>query len=103
MNALKNIILRELDFLKKRVASDNCNLTEGEAMDILSVIAHESLSREQACAYLNVRKSRFGELMDNGEVPQGRKVTGFKEHRWYKDELIKAVYRKKVEANESPN
>lgn len=103
MNALKNIILRELDFLKKRVASDNCNLTEGEAMDILSVIAHESLSKEQACAYLNVRKSRFGELMDNGEVPQGRKVTGFKEHRWYKDELIKAVYKKKVEVNESPN
>ena len=72
-------------------------------MDILSVIAHESLSKEQACAYLNVQKSRFGELMGSGEIPQGRKVTGFKEHRWYKDELIKAVYGKKVEANEPSN
>jgi hypothetical protein len=41
--------------------------------------------------------------MGSGEIPQGRKVTGFKEHRWYKDELIKAVYGKKVEANEPSN
>lgn len=104
MNTLiKKLLLRELDCLKERIKSENCNLSSEEGMDIIGVIAHESMSKEQACSYLNVRKSRFGELMDNGEIPKGRKVAGFKEHRWYKDELIKAVYGKKVEANESPN
>ena len=104
MNAvLKKLLLRELDALKERIKSDNCNLSAEEGMDIIGVIAHESLSKEQACSYLNVRKSRFGELIDNKKIPKGRKITGFKEHRWYKDDLIRAVYKKKVEENEPSN
>lgn len=104
MNSLiKKLLLRELDCLKERIKSDNCNLSAEEGMDIIGVIAHESLSKEQACSYLNVRKSKFGELMDEGKIPKGRKISGFNEHRWYKDELIKAVYKDKVEENKTPN
>lgn len=100
---LKKLLLRELDILKERIKSDNCNLSAEEGMDIIGVIAHESISKEQACSYLNVRKSRFGKLIEEGKIPKGRKVVGFNELRWYKDELIKAVSKDKVEENETPN
>lgn len=73
---LKKLLLRELDILKERIKSDNCNLSAEEGMDIIGVIAHESMSKEQACSYLNVRKSRFGKLIEEGKIPKGRKVVG---------------------------
>lgn len=100
---LKKLLLRELDCLKERIKSDNCNLSVEEGMDIIGVIAHESMSKEQACSYLNIGKSRFGDLIDKGKIPKGRKILGFKEHRWYKDDLIKAAYQNKVETNEPSN
>lgn len=73
----------------------NSNLTSEEAMDILSVIAHESMSKTQACKFLNVHSTRFQELIKEGVVPEGRKVLGFNEHRWYKDELLKVILKKR--------
>ena len=90
MNVLTKIILKELDSLKKRIQEGTCELTEEEAMEILRVIAHESMSKDQACEYLNVRRSRFGDLIREGKIPEGKKRRGFNEHRWYKDELIEA-------------
>ena len=54
----------------------NSNLTSEEAMDILSVIAHESMSKTQACKFLNVHSTRFQELIKEGVIPEGRKVLG---------------------------
>lgn len=91
MNALKNIILRELDFLKKRIASDNCNLTEEEAIDILKVVANEAMSKDQACSYLNLSRSRFDNLVREGKLPKGKKRRGFKELVWYKVDLSLSI------------
>ena len=102
MSVLTNLILTELDSLKDRIKSGNCNLSEEEAMDILKIVAHESLSKDQACSFLNVGKSKFAEMMEKGEIPRGRKLRGFNEHRWYKDKLIRAV-NKRTEENKSPN
>lgn len=102
MSVLTNLILAELDSLKTRIKSGNCNLSDEEAMDILKVVAHESLSKDQACSFLNVKKSRFAEMMNEGLIPKGRKLRGFNEHRWYKDELIEAI-NKRVEEKKSPN
>jgi len=33
--------------------------------------------------------------MDEGKIPKGRKRRGWKELRWYKDELLKAVFNMK--------
>ena len=60
-------------------------------MDIMGIIAHESLSKEQACRHLNVSRSRFDDLIREKKLPKGRKVSGFKELRWYRDELEKAI------------
>lgn len=70
-----------------KIDAGNCELSADEAMDLLNVLSHESLSKDQACSYLNLSRSRFDDLVREGKLPKGRKVRGFKELRWYKDEL----------------
>ena len=35
-----------------------------------------------------IGKSKFDELVRSGKIPKGRKIRGFKELRWYRDELM---------------
>lgn len=72
-----------------KIDAGNCEMTSEEAMDLMSVLSHESLSKDQACSCLNLSRSRFDELVRLKELPKGRKVRGYKELRWYKDELIR--------------
>ncbi len=88
MNIVTKLVIKELEELLGKIKSGNCELTEEESMDILKAIAHQSLSKYQACQFLNISTSRFSELMAEGKIPKGRKVQGFNELRWYKDELI---------------
>ena len=54
---------------------------------MLEVLSHIALSKEQACIYLNMSRSRFDDLVRQGKLPKGKKRAGFKELFWYKDEL----------------
>lgn len=85
---LKKSIAKFLREIADKIDSGNCEMTEEEAMDVLSVISHEALSKDQACSYLRIKRSRFDELVREGKLPKGRKVRGYKELRWYKDELM---------------
>lgn len=93
MKALKKLLAKLLRETADKIDSGNCELSETEAMDIMRVVAHESMSKEQACRYLNISSSRFGDLIREKKLPKGRKVTGFKELRWYKDELDSCLKR----------
>lgn len=86
---IKSIVSKLLRGLADRVESDTCELNEQQAIEIMSVIGHEVLSKDEACGYLNLSRSRFDELVKIGKIPEGRKRRGFKEKFWYKDELIK--------------
>ena len=88
---LKQLIIKELEDLLDKIKSDSCELTEEDSMDILSIIAKESLSKDQACGFLNLSRSRFDELIREGKIPKGKKKRGFKELFWYKSDLIKAI------------
>lgn len=88
---LKKLLIRSLRSLAKDIENDNCEITESEAMDILSVINHQPMSKDQACEYLNLSRSKFDDLVREGKIPKGRKVKGFKELRWYKDEIQKVI------------
>lgn len=74
-----------------KIDAGNCELSADEAMDLLNVLSHESLSKDQACSYLNLSRSRFDDLVREGKLPKGRKVRGFKELRFWKDELNNAM------------
>lgn len=80
-------LLREL---ADRIDAGNSEITEEEACDIAEIIAHRAMSKEEACQYLNLSRSRFDDLVREGKLPKGRKRKGFKEVYFYKDELDKA-------------
>ena len=88
---LKGLVVKYLREAADKISSGNCEITEAEAMDILRIISHEALSKEQACSFLNLSRSRFDDLVREKKLPKGKKRTGFKELIFYKDELDIAV------------
>ena len=91
MNALTRIVLKELRKVADKIESGNCELTEEEAIDILKVVANEAMSKDQACSYLNLSRSRFDDLVREGKLPKGKKRRGFKELVWYKADLSLSI------------
>lgn len=74
-----------------KIEGGNCELSETEASDIMETISHNAMSKEKACSYLNMSRSRFDDLVREGRLPKGKKRSGFKELVFYKDELDKCV------------
>ncbi len=88
---LKKLFVKLLRDTSNKVETGNCELTPDEAMDIMSVISHEAMSKDTACGYLNIRKSKFDNLVRKGKLPRGRSRRGFKELVFYKDELEERI------------
>ena len=86
-NFLKRAVSKILREVAEKIESGNCELSEDQAMDIISALSHEVLSKDEACGYLNLSRSRFDDLVREGVIPRGRKRRGFKELIFYKDEL----------------
>lgn len=74
-----------------KLDAGTCELTEEEAMEIMSVLSHQSMSKDEACSYVGLQRSRFDDLVRLGILPKGKKRRGYKELRWYKDELDTAL------------
>lgn len=88
---INSFIAKMLRDIANKLDNDTCELTEDEAMDIVNVLAHEALSKEEACIYMNLKTTRFDDLVRDGIIPKGVKRKGWKEIRWYKDDLIKVI------------
>lgn len=91
----KKLVVKYLKEVAEKIDSGTSEITESQAIDVLRVIAHEAMSKEQACVYLNLSRSRFDDLVRERKLPKGRKRVGFKELVFYKDELDAAVKRMK--------
>ena len=83
----KKLVVKYLREAADKIEGGNSEISESEAIDILRIVAHESMSKEQACEYLNISRSRFDDKIREGLIPKGRKRVGFKELVWWKDEL----------------
>lgn len=94
MAGIKNIIAKYLRETAEKLDNDTSEISEAEAIDILRVIAHEVFSKEQACQYLNLKRSQFDALIREKKISKGKKILGYKELRWYKDELDIYLYKK---------
>jgi len=94
MQALNKLITKLLRETADKIDTGNCELSESEAMDIMSILAHKAMSKEDACIYLNLSRSRFDDLVREGKLPKGKKRRGFKELVWYQDELDECIKRK---------
>ena len=87
MQNLRQRVIQNLREFADKVENDSCEISDEELKEIIKVIAHEPLSKEQACRYLNLSRKQFDTLIKQGHLPKGRKILGYKELRWYKDEL----------------
>lgn len=94
--SLIKLITKLLRETADKLDAGNSELTEEESMDILSVLTHKVLSKEQACNFVGLGPSQFNLLIAYNKLPKGRKRRGFKELVWYEDELRDALTKVKL-------
>ena len=92
---LRMLLARELRQLAENIELDKCEATDEQGLDILDIIRHKPLYKEQACEYIGLQRSRFDDLVRDGILPKARKNKGGKLY-WYQDELDKAIKDYKV-------
>lgn len=73
--------------LAARIDAGNSNLTEEEAIELVSVIK-----------YLNISRATFDNYVKEGKLPKGKKRIGFKELAWTKKDLDEAVKKLKAKS-----
>lgn len=95
-NALSKLVVKNLRDAADRIDAKTSELTEEEAMELLSIITHKVLSKEQAYTFVGLQISQFDNLVRAGKLPKGRKRRGFKELVWYEDELRDAISKIKL-------
>ena len=96
MYEFRQLVVKSLREVADKMEVNTSDITESQAMDILRSLTHEAMSREQAWTYLNLSRSRFDTLVNEGKLPKGRKQSGFKELTWYKDELDAAIRKMRI-------
>lgn len=89
--SLVKTVARMLRNVADKLDAGNSELSETEAMDIMATLSHYVMSKDTACKYLNLSRSRFDDLVRESKLPKGRKRVGFKELCWYQDELDACV------------
>ena len=89
--SLVQMITRLLRETADKLDAGNSEISETEAMDIAEALCHHVMSKDTACKYLNMSRSRFDDLIRMKKLPKGRKRIGFKELVWFQDELDNCV------------
>lgn len=87
MDIIKKNFVKLLRETADKIDAGNSEIDEEQAINIMKLIAHQPMSKEQAAMYLNMSTSRFDVLVKEGYLPKGRKKLGWKEKRWYQDEI----------------
>ena len=88
MDVIKRTVSKLLRQIADKIDGGTCELDEEQAMNIMATLGHEPLSKDAACSYLNISRSKFDSLVADGKLPKGKKRRGFKELVFYKDELM---------------
>lgn len=88
MDVIKRTVSKLLRQIADKIDGGTCELDEEQAMNIMATIGHEPLSKDAACSYLNISRSKFDSLVADGKLPKGKKRRGFKELVWFRDELV---------------
>ena len=75
----------------KKIKNRTCEITDEQASIILGSVGHIPMNLEEACKYVNLKQSRFRDLVRDGTLPKGHKKAGNSFLIWYKDELDIAI------------
>lgn len=76
------------------IDAGNSNIPEEDEIRIAKVLKEmirmdAPMSKYQAYTFLNMSRAQFDNLVREGKIPRGKKISGWKELRWYKKDLIK--------------
>lgn len=74
-----------------KIKEGKCELTDEQAGIILGTVGHIEMTKEEACQYINISRSRFDDHVRAGIIPKGRKKRNKTALIWYKDELDIAI------------
>ena len=83
----RELVIKYLTEAIDKFKADSSELDEEQMIQIAQAVTHIPMSKEQACSYMNLSRSRFDGLMRERKIPKGRKRTGWRELAWYRDEL----------------
>lgn len=89
--AILDFVGKTLIDIGNKIIKHECELTDEQASLILGTVGHIEMNLEQACKYVNLKQSRFRDLVRDGTFPKGRKKLGNSFLIWYKDELDIAI------------
>lgn len=70
-----------------KLDAGTCEISEDQAYDVMQMLSHTPLTKDQACTYLNLSRSRFDDLVRQGIIPRGKKTRGHRELSWWQDEI----------------
>jgi hypothetical protein len=92
INILIKAIRESLLLIIKRIDNGDCNITDNEAEELISIInkytnKDERLSKYQCCEYLHISRATFDNYVAYGWIPKGKHQQGFKELYWLKKDL----------------
>ena len=81
------IIQKILQKLIDDIDSGNSNLSEEEALEIISNLKRltdkeRGVSKYSACQYLKISRATFDNYIKDGKIPKGEHMVGFKELSW---------------------
>lgn len=90
LQLIKKMLLKIVD----DIDAGNSNLSESELVEAIESIKRftnkkEDFSKYSAANYLNMSRATFDNYIAEGKIPHGVKKQGFKELRWYKEDLDK--------------
>ena len=71
-----------------KIIAGNCVWNDEQMIEACNLIGHIPISKEEARIGLEVSRATFDNLVAENKLPKGRKESGFKELKWYIDEII---------------
>lgn len=95
MNIARNTLSKSLREIADNLDANTSELDEEQIIEFMKIVTHKPMSKEQAAMYLNMSTSRFDTLVREGYLPKGRKKLGWKEKRWYQDEIDESLRKHK--------
>ena len=93
---LRNSLADLLIDTANKVRANTSDIEEEQALKIFTAILHEPVSKERAAIELGISPSRFDKLVEEKKLPKGKKKLGWKELRYYLDEIIEAGKKYKI-------
>ena len=95
-----SIVEKEISKLLRETAdkfdAGTSEANEEQIIEGMRVFLHTPISKENAAIELGIHPSSFDKLVAEGKIPKGKKKLGWKELRWYTDEIINAGKKYKI-------